>query len=430
MVKAADEHIEAMHEQLKQAKFAWIPTIKTTAFIAPGVNTVCDDVTLVEQGSSEGFDFQYCRSGVDEDIDPQTIKGYFAQLKHAGVIFRFTADAVIPLYTFGKLMNLRRGAKELLALAGLKRQQVRQETVLRIYEAHSAVLLARESMTILETAWDVVQKERVKIESDLGAGEGWDADPEEMNPDRDPDDLLELELGEIELAQKMREARTIEGLALAALWAIAGEAAPQGFDIAETTLIADELAGGLDPVAEYQQMARHNRPEAKMAAAGVRLRKVQEKMARSNFLPDLGILVSAGVGVGSRADYAGLALNWNINFVQDAFALRKARAEHREAAHKAEAARILLSMEVEKAYRGVHGAEADMEFTALARDKSWQLLISQQQKSSVGGGDYSDLQKALRKWAEFEFKHFESIQRRNVAVAKLSRAVGSPLTDH
>jgi hypothetical protein len=72
-------------------------------------------------------------------------------------------------------------------------------------------------------------------------------------------------------------------------------------------------------------------------------------------------------------------------------------------------------------------AGSNVEFMALARDKSWALVISQQQKQSIGGGKFRDLRRHLKSWAEFEFKHFEAIQSQNVALARLSRAVGEPL---
>ncbi len=453
--KAADEHIAAMEAQLLKAKFIWIPVIKTSAILAPGVHMKCRDINVVQgdvdaQGDISGaqnFDFQYCYSGDEDDpVDVQTIRGYFKQLDRAGVLFQFNAEALIPLFTFGKIRHLLRGSKELLALAKLKQARIQQETVLRIYQAHAALLLARESIRVLETAWKFVAKQRTKIEEDLGgrSADSWDADPDAVNLDRDPDDMLHLELGEIELAQKMREARKIESLALSALWTIAGSAAPQGFDIAEDRLEPNPIEGGLLPLAQYKERARVQRPEAKMAAAGVRLRRLQQKMARSNFLPDLGIALRAGVGRGSNATddvsefyysnrvnysrfYVGLAMKWDLGFHQQALSLRRAKAEQREAMFKAEAAQMILGMEVEQAYRDFQLAEDDMRFTALARDKSSQLLISQQQKETVGDGNYKDIQKSLRKWAEFEFKYFEAVQRRNVAMAKLARTTGGTI---
>lgn len=439
-VEAADDNIEAYEALLDKARFAWIPVIRTSASVSPGVNIVCDDLTLTQE-NGDPFNFQYCRPP-DEDNDVQTISGYFDQLATAGVYVRLTADFVVPLYTFGKGINLKKMAKGGVAVAKLQKMATEQETVSRVYEAHAGLLLARESIRILDEAWDVVQGERVKIENDLG--DDFDADPDEVNLDRDPDDMTRLEVGEIELAVLMREARKLESMALASLWAIAGPAAPEGFDIAETQLQLDTVEGGLDDVAEYRRRAMQNRPEARMADALVDVRKAQEGLARSNFLPNIGIAVRMNYGF-ANADgrnvpalyytgrlnqssiIASLAVQWNLDFHNKAFDLKRARAQKRQALHQSEAAKTLLGLEVETAYRDLTDASDDVQFMSIARDKSWQLVISQQQKASIGDADFKDLQKALRSWAEYQFKHFEAIQAHNVALAKLSRSVGEPL---
>ncbi|NVB41892.1 TolC family protein [Pseudenhygromyxa sp. WMMC2535] len=451
-IKAADQHIESMEATLRRAKFAWVPVIKTSAVITPGVAIECDDVQL--EGEDGPFSFQYCRATGDpsdgtDAVDLQTVKGYFQRIADAGVSLRLDAEFVVPITTSGKILNARRLATIGVELAELQSLSTRQETILRIYQAHAALLLARESVAILEQAWGIVEQERAKIEVELGLGPdgkpSFDADPSELDPDRDPDDLIRLEVGEIEMATRMREARLIESKALATLWAIAGSAAPKGFDIAEQALVPDEIEGGLADLDHYQSLALQSRPEAKLADAGVRAREVQEKLARSNFLPDLGAVVRMGFGYGSAATrdmrtlyytgrlnysniYFGLALSWNLDFHNDAFALQKARAERRETEYQREAARAMLSLEVEEAYRAVLDAEQQMRFSANARDKSWKLVISEQTSSSIGASNFEDLRKALTKWAEFEFLHFEAVMNRNIALAELSRAVGVPLT--
>lgn len=452
-VRAADEHIEAMQALLLTARFAWVPIVKTSAVLTPGAAIECDDITL--QGEDGPFSFQYCRaagdpaSGAGKPADLQTISGYFDRIAQAGIAFRLSADFVAPITTFGKIVNYKRLAKVGVEIAEYQKLAAQQETVLRIYQAHAALLLARESIGILQEAWKVLQQEREKIQVDLGLGPdgepSFDADLDDLNPDRDPDDLLRLELGEIELASRMREARLIESKALATLWAIAGNAAPQGFDVAEKQLEADTVEGGLADLDHYRSLALKNRPEAKLADGGVKARKVQEKIARTNFLPDLGAVVRLGYGYANAATpemrtlyytgrlnysnvYFGLALSWDLDFHNDAFALKKARAERREAEYKREAAQRLLLLEVEEAYRAVLDAEQQLRFAELARDKSWKLVVSEQTSATIGAGDFDDLTKALKQWAEFEFQCFESVMKRNTALARLSRAVGAPLT--
>jgi outer membrane protein TolC len=458
-VHAAEEQVEAMRALLQMAKFAWVPIVRTSAVLTPGAAIECDDVSL--QGEDGPFSFQYCRAagdpatGTGKDgaapADLQTVGGYFDRIAKAGIALRLTAEFVAPITTFGKIVTAKQLGEIGVELADYQRMATEQETILRIYEAHAALLLARESIGIMQDAWKIVQDERIKIEADLGLGAdgqpAFDADPNTLNPDRDPDDLTRLEVGEIELAERMREARMIEAKALAALWAIAGNAAPRGFDVAERFLEANAVEGGLADLDHYRSLAMKNRPEAKLADAGVEARKTQEKLARMNFLPDLGAVVRLGYGYGSAAStemrtlyytgrlnfsnvYFGLAMSWDLDFHNDAFALRRAQAHRREAEYKREAARRLLLLEVEEAYRGVLDAEQQLRFAEIARDKSWKLVISEQTSGSIGVTNFEDLRRALTKWAEFEFKRFEGIMKRNTALAKLSRATGVPLTRH
>jgi outer membrane protein TolC len=458
-VHAAEEQVESMRALLQQARFAWVPIVRTSAVLTPGAAIECDDISL--QGEDGPFSFQYCRAADDPPTgagrdggapaDLQTVGGYFGRIAKAGIAMRLTAEFIAPITTFGKIVTAKELAKLGVELADYQRMATENETILRVYEAHAALLLARESIGILQDAWKIVQDERAKIEVDLGLGPdgepAFDADPDSLNADRDPDDLTRLEVGEIELAERMREARMIEAKALAALWAIAGTAAPRGFDVAERALEADAPEGGLADLDHYRSLALKNRPEARLADAGVEARKTQEKLARMNFLPDLGAVVRLGYGYGNAAStemrtlyytgrlnfsniYFGLAMSWDLDFHNDAFALKRAQANRREAEYKREAARRLLLLEVEEAYRAVLDAEQQLRFVEIARDKSWKLVISEQTSGSIGASNFEDLRRALTKWAEFEFKRFEAIMKRNVALAKLSRATGIPLTRH
>ena len=271
-VHAADEAVEAMRATVLQAKFAWVPIVRTSAVLTPGAAIECDDVSL--QGQDGPFTFQYCRAAGDPatgggrdgeaPADLQTVGGYFGRIARAGVALRLTAEFVAPITTFGKIVTAKQLAEVGVELLELQKLATENETILKIYEAHAALLLSRESIAILQEAWKIVQDERVKIEKDLGLGPdgepAFDADPETLNPDRDPSDLTRLEVGEIELAERMREARLIESKALASLWMIAGSAAPRGFDVAERGLDGDPVEGGLAELDHYRALALKTAP--------------------------------------------------------------------------------------------------------------------------------------------------------------------------
>ncbi|MBV1858734.1 MAG: TolC family protein [Nannocystaceae bacterium] len=443
-VKSAEEDVTAMRAQLRKAQFAWIPIIETSAVLSPGVNIRCDDVNL-DDGSTEGFDFQYCRTRDDNNFDVNTIDGYFSQLADAGVRFEFRADMLIPITTFGKIRNTRKLAEVGVALRELKKDQVEQETVLRVQQAYAALLLARDTISILREANGIVDTAQRRVEKDLGGGdEDWDAEPDEGNELRDPDDLIKVKLASIELQQLMRQALNVESYALSALWALAGDAAPPGFDVRARKLLRMELPGGLQRPQDYKQMAAARRPEARMASAAVKARQFQEKVARSNFLPDLGIAVSTGVGRSNAVDRnmtqlyyqdpfnwtrfsAALAMRWRWDFHFKTFDLQTARANTRSAMHQEEAAALLLGLDVQQAYGDLIQAKHLVETYGEAVDLSWRLVVSGQQKDSVGGGNASDLLRNLEKWYKRRFDYEQAIYSYNDAVARLSRAVGTQI---
>lgn len=442
LIKQAEAKIDAMQAQVQRAKFLWIPIIDATAGLSPGVNVRCDDV-LLDDGTTEGFEFQFCRSGRDPDLDVQTVQGYFSQLGQAGVRFTVGLNTVVPLYTFGKGKQLRKLAEAGLAITKLQKATAQQQTILLVLQAHVTLLLARESQAILRESKSVLDKAHRRVTKDLGDPDDWAADPEDTNDLRDPDDLTKVQLAAVEVEQKMAEALKVEALALSALWALGGSAAPAGFDVVERKLRVEPPKSGTLPLSDYVEIAAKQRPEAKMASAAVAARRAQQRLARSMFLPDIGIALSFGVAVSNAADRdmsqlyyqdrfnntrftAALAMRWRFDAGQ-IFELRRARAEVRAADHQREAAQLLLAREVTTAYQDLVEAERKLATAERAVELSWRLVLSQELSDSAGGGDSGELLRSLEKWYRKRFEQAEAVHGHNEAVARLGRAVGVAL---
>lgn len=447
LVQAARQEVEAMQAQVQKTKFAWIPVISTEMSLMPGANIACDDVVL-----PGGQEFQYCRSprqDRDADFNLNRTSDYFRQLGDAGVRFEFRANTIIPITTFGKLLNLKKLAHVGVLLKKLEQARAEHETILRVHQAYTTLVLARESLVILREADAIAAKAVERVRGDLGgdADEDWDAelgDGQDVDLARDPVDLFKAELAAVEIAELSRQARRIEAVSLSALWALAGRAAPPGFDIELPRQPLYAVDGGLRDVREYKEEALQNRPEAKMAAAAVVARRHQERMARANFLPDLGVLLSFAVARSNAADrdmrelyytngfnYSrltiALAMRWKWDFHMKAFDLRAARAVQRSAQYQEEAARLLLALDVEQAYQALIEATHVIELKRHAIALAWKLVVSAQQKDTLGGGNAGELVKYLETWYRKRFELAEAIQHHNHAVARLSRAVGTQL---
>ncbi len=449
-VKAAEQKVEAMKAQLRKAQWLWLPTIETVSTLSPGANIECADINLQTTdavGGPSGMEaFQLCAPVDGQDVDLNTVQGYFSQLARAGVRVSFDANAVFPIFTFGKIRNAKRLAKAGVALAELETVQTQQETVKLVLQAHTALLLARESKAILQDAWEVLGKARARVQTDLGGDDSWDADPD-ADTDRDPNDSLKIELAELDVEQLMREALRAEALALASLWDLAGSAAPRGFDVVEDRLEPFVLEGGLRSLPEYRKLAVRERPEAHMARAAVEARQAQEKLARAAFLPDLGLAVGVGVALSNAVDTemnrlyyqdrfnysritAALALRWRWDFHNRAFDLQKARAELRAQEYQREAAELFLGQDVSTAYQDVVEADHRIALSQRATDLSWKLVVSLEQRDTVGAGDAEALIRALKDWYKRRFARAEAIHAHNEAVARLARATGSSLIAH
>jgi outer membrane protein TolC len=446
LISKAQAEVEIMESQLKKVRFAWVPVIETTMMLSPGVNVRCDDIAL-DDGTPDGFDFQWCRPGIGDDVDVQRVSGYLRQLGQAGVRFRFDANTIIPITGFGKLRHLRRAAEAGVAVRRLEKLAVQQETVMRVQQAFYTLLLARESIEILREANGIVRRAQSRVEDDLGGEDDWAADVDDIDVDRDPDDLFRVQLAGIEIDRLMRQALRVESLALSALWALAGRAAPPGFDVVSQRLQRDRVVGStLLPVTEYKAIAMRERPEARMATAAVRAREAQERLARAMFLPDLGIVLGFDIARSSAADpqmrtlyyqdgfnysrlTAALALRWRWDFHNKAFDLQGARATRQAAESQREASRLLLGRDVEEAYANLVEAHYAIESQRRAADLAWRLVISQEQKDTVGGGDAFQLLRALETWYRRRFDHIEAVGAYNQALAALSRAVGTPLAE-
>ncbi|MEX1367418.1 MAG: TolC family protein, partial [Nannocystaceae bacterium] len=452
LVRAGDEKVLAMRSQLRKAQWAWLPIIDTVSTLSPGANIACDDLQVASAGADaaannyQDFQFQWCRSAQDPNLDLSTVQGYFQQLGRAGVRVSFDATALFPIFTFGKIRNTKRLARAGVALAKLEKLQVQQETIKLVLQAHTALLLARESKVILGDAKAVVDKALQRVQADLGGddGEDWDADADVANPDRDPNDLVRVQLAEVEVEQLMREALRAEALALDALWALAGKAAPPGFDVVENRLDPFIIEGGRQSLTDYKHMAIRERPEAHMARAAVEARQAQEKLARSAFLPDLGLAVGVGYAFSNAVDRemnqvyyqdrfnysritAALAMRWRWDFHNHAFDLQRARADLRAQEYQREAAELFLGQDVTAAYQDVVQAEHRIVLSARATELNWQLVVSFEQRDMVGGGDTAELLRALTNWYKKRFEEAEAIHAHNEAIARLARATGTPL---
>lgn len=424
----AKAKIAQMQALLNTVRYAWLPSLKVQATLSPGLNIACDDIPLATKDPNQQLTFQYCRARSDAGLDLNRVGDYLKDIKNAGIAVRVQGDLLIPISTLGKGLALREAARAGVALAGLDALRVSQEHTLQAQQAYLALQLTQDSLVILQEAWSILKNHHARVKS---------------NSKSSPQDLPRIELAQLEVVTRTQELYRLQANARSALWALAGDAAPSNFGITSTPLSLWTLDDGLQTREYYYQTAILNRPEALMAQSQIRLRHAQERFAKRQFLPDLGIMVGFRMGYANKADvpreryydnranfsalWAGLGVRWEFVPSVRIFGLHRARAQTDAAYAQRDAAMRWVKLEVDRSLDELTSAQKTVKLTEMAIARARRLIAAQEAQATIGEADFEKLSRTLERWAKLEFERLAAISRHNQAMAKLSRAVGKPL---
>jgi outer membrane protein TolC len=175
-------------------------------------------------------------------------------------------------------------------------------------------------------------------------------------------------------------------------------------------------------------------------AAGVEVRRAQVRLARSDYYPQvfLGGQVKIGYapnrdrqsGPFARDDFnirrvgAVIGLQQSLSFGVTASRLAGARSEYQKALEAEKAARNGIALEVERAYRDLVEAGANVESgeRALKSSRSW--MVAARDAFNAGLGDTKEMVDAFKAYGEMRVEYFRAIFEYNRAAALLDKATG------
>jgi outer membrane protein TolC len=337
-----------------------------------------------------------------------------------GVAWRIGIEGVIPLWTFGKLTNLWDAAESQVKVGEADVTKQKNQTKMDVRKAFFGLQLARDSAALLGEASDKLDKAIDHLEREVKAGNA------------DEIDLFKLRTFRYEIDGRKAEAHRYEAIAIASLKFLTGEG--EGFDIPSDPLRVSKRP--LGPVAEYLRAARVNRPEVNMVRAGIIAREAQVALARSKYLPDLGLGVSAAWArapqvtdqlnpfVRDDANYlrygAALVLRWHVDFLPNEARVAQARAQVEELRQTERYALGGIGVEVETAYAQVVDALAREQAYGAAQKTARQWMIAVQQGIDIGTKEDADLVDAAKQWAQQRFNHLTAMMDLNVAWSNLA----------
>jgi len=343
----------------------------------------------------------------------------------------FTADLTIiqPLYTFGKI-DQRQRAAELGIGAQTAQARIRQADVaVEGADLYEKYLLARELERFLEDADHMLVRSIEATEDRLAA----------RAADVSQHDLLRLKTARGPLIVGLHQAQAGTRQAEAGLRAYFGLRDGTPIEPADARLVA--IPAGKLALAELVRRAYRDRPELVALTNGAAAFDALGQAERSGSLPDIvavGFVSGAYTvdrdAVESRFVYdparhlvpgIGLGLRWELWGDLAGGRADEQRARAAELRHLESWARTALSADVTNAYEELERARGDLPALAEACALAKEWVVRANADYAVGLVDSISLTGAVEAYVTNRLTELEAVYRFNVALARLSRAIGA-----
>jgi len=405
LIAAARAGTEALEGKLKQAQWAIWPHIKLKALLAP----------MPRQWSDPN---DYTRGGTD--------------LSEWGVFTHTQVTAVLPIYTFGKISNLKAAAR-LGVDVGLARETIaREETTFRVRKAFFALSLARELSDVVEEGREYLDKAWRHVK------ELEDAD----DPGYDPVDRLKLRVYDAQVLEKELGARRAKSLATAGIRVSIG-LDPDNETVFEVGIgdpveIPDELSEAV-----LTDRAIESRAELIALHRAVGAREAAVRVKESAFYPNFFLAGKFTYGYSNMAEpqsnpflydpynsYSaggGIGLEWDLDIGRKLGALRESEGDLAKLRAETEDAERGVRLEVIKLFREMkdHRRMVDAQKDAMEAARGWVIAKSDLYDNDLG--ELDEVLKGLLQFFQSRMSYLEAVYKFNVSMAHLERAVGAPL---
>ncbi len=360
--------------------------------------------------------------------DTEQIETIRSDLSNLGVFSRTQIELVQPLYTFGKLSNARKAAGYGLE-AGEAAVEVKKNNVaLQVKKLFYGIVLARELRDIVLESEEKVQEARQRINEMI----------EEDTEDVGQNDLLKIDVFEFEVQKSRARAEKSIEMGKAALMTVLEIDRFRDFDIIDTYNREDPaLLDGLD---DYIEQAKNRRYDVRQLRAGVLVRRALVKVSKSDFYPHIALAGSLQWGIAPhrpeldnpflRDEFnffrggAVITLRQNFNFGLTRAKYMARKAELESLVNKEAQVMNAIELEVEKTYRDVIEARANVigSDRALRSARAW--LTSETMGFDVTG-DSTELLNAYTAHAKMQQAHRQSLFELRVSLAELDHVTGN-----
>ncbi|WP_426752175.1 TolC family protein [Myxococcus sp. Y35] len=412
-VEEATAELRKFHALYQQAKWAWFPKFEITVGAGGPIPEARNNGLggpPTTEASLEG-DLNFGRVGV--------------------TVFS-TGNAVLPLYTFGKLTALEKAGAQGPVLGAALRDRVRNEVGFQAAQAYYGYQLARNGLQQIEEVSKRLEDAAQRIDRLLK---------------EDSAQVSAVDSYKVRFFRQLVEARKAEALqgrqfALAAIGLLANAGPDDAVTVVEEDLELEEDV----PVPSLEQAlarAEQYRPEITAITAGIAAREQEVFIRERSYFPDLGLAGFYDVRFTSSATRqrspfafdpyndrsAGLGLVVRGTFdipIKDA-QLEQARAELDKLRAQEKQIRAGIRLEVAKVHGELVAAWSRARSFGEAERNARRWVTAAFTAFDLGTGDTRDLVDAFTAYAQASGDKGKSWHDVRVGMAALARVTGAPL---
>ena len=411
-VKEAQAQLRWFKAKYQEARWAWFPKIDSYALVGGPT----------PEAKNDGLG------------GPPTTKAsylYDLDFGQPGVMFRAGAQAVLPIYTFGKLDALeeagRQGVQAGVALA----TRAQDESEFQVAQAYYGYCLANSMKDVIGETIKRLDDARVTLDRLRAQGS---------------EQVTQMDIYKLEYYKKQLEVQVVAAdagarFALAAIRLLIGEADDVPVQVAAEPL--SEPSGFVPPMEILLSTARAHRPEIRAIEAGIAAREQEVIIRERMYLPDFGIAgffrwawttnATRQVSPFAYDPYneftagVGLVMAYTWDFPQKAAQLEESRAELEKMQHERDLILAGVRLEVEKAWDDTNSALLRAEKQGSAEKSSRRWAQTAFTAFDVGTGDTRELVDSFTALALSAAQKFQAWQDVQVGLCSLTKTVGQPV---
>jgi outer membrane protein, multidrug efflux system len=348
-----------------------------------------------------------------------------------GVMMRAGAEAVLPIYTFGKLDALEEAGKKGVVAGEALTVRAQDEAEYQASQAYYGYCLAQQALSVVdETKKMLDDSDKVLLRL---RKEGSDQVTQM--------DLYKFNFYKQQIEVQRVQAENASHFALAAIRLLVAARGDEEIEVKVEPLTASE--GELAAMDSYIILAAKHRPELRAIAAGLEAREQEVKIREAMYYPDFGIAgffrwMWTTSSTRQRSPFAfdpyndlsagvGLVMRYQWDFPQKSIHLEQARAEYEKMEHQRDLLGAAVRLEIEKNWGDTQAAmkKADRQIEAEKNARRW--ANAAYASFELGTGDTRELVDAFSAYASSSVQRLQSFHDVKVGLRALSRAVGQPV---